>query len=315
VEALVLFDDVYLDGRTVDFELPSFRWLDELDQGFKLVNRTFEEVQDTYHAGMVLARRVVASQENAGLLSDGFGNDALREAGIPARYALGNTTLWRDVRGYVAHEMSPEVADFINGILDEMHVRQPGGAIVLARLCYYLALQQRLGSLLLLHPSKAYGSERLEYGYSRTILDMFDSKVRGAYLQRRHDWLGDSPREIPMPLLSRFVLDESSRRGWSLGRSISWLRTRSEVRLFRDGMRELLALVESGDHSGVDAVIVELDQAAQLWSQKLGAKPGRRKLSLQVAIPLLSPSFDVPLPRLGRTPAQKLLVLIDHVVR
>jgi hypothetical protein len=87
------------------------------------------------------------------------------------------------------------------------------------------------------------------------------------------------------------------------------------VRLFREGMRELMKRVETDDHAGVGEILSELDEAAEAWTRKLGTKPNMRKLSLQVAIPFLSPSLDVPVPTLTRSPAKKLLVLVERLIR
>jgi hypothetical protein len=144
VEAMVLFEQVYLDGRTVNAELPPFRWMDELDHGVVMVNNSFQEVQATYRRGMLLANQVARSPETASFLQMNRHASPFEEIRAPERYGPKNTILWGDVRGYVAHEMSTDVADFIDQLLSEMRIESPGGAIILARLCYYLALQERL---------------------------------------------------------------------------------------------------------------------------------------------------------------------------
>ncbi|GAA4264354.1 hypothetical protein [Dactylosporangium darangshiense] len=151
VEALVLFDKVYVDGRTANVELPSFRWLDELDDGFVMVNNSYDEVQTTYRRGMNLAAHLAAAPPTA---------DFLRASAAPIklagrlRYTTDDRLLRSDLHGYVAHEMPPDAAVFSDLLMRDLQTDQPTGGIVIARMCYYLALQEQLGSLLLLHPTK-----------------------------------------------------------------------------------------------------------------------------------------------------------------
>lgn len=86
VEALVLFDKVYLDGRTVDAELPSFQLLvDELDHGFVMVNNSYDEVQATYHRGMQLSEHIAAAPPTADFLRTSFSPIELE---VRLRYSL-----------------------------------------------------------------------------------------------------------------------------------------------------------------------------------------------------------------------------------
>jgi hypothetical protein len=97
IEALVLFEQVYLDGRTVNAELPPFRWMDELDRGIVMVNNSPGEVVDTSRRGMLLANHVIRSKETEEFLfASPYGS---REITVPARYVMGNSPLWGDIRG------------------------------------------------------------------------------------------------------------------------------------------------------------------------------------------------------------------------
>jgi hypothetical protein len=192
-----------------------------------------------------------------------------------------------------------------------------GGVLVLIRLFYYLALQERLGSpALLLHPSKGIFDAPPGYAHARSIFDMFDARVRDAYHERRRDWLGTAKDpELPLPALARYVAEESHRREWSPGRTIANLREDPDVRSFRKGMKELCAYVEMKDAVKIDSVLGELESAATEWSKRLGVKIRPRRFSLQLALPFVQPSFDVPLPLPATSPAQRLLLLIDRLMR
>ncbi|WP_432979503.1 hypothetical protein [Dactylosporangium sp. CA-233914] len=311
VEALVLFDKVYLDGRTVNAELSAFQWQDELDHGFVMVNNSYDEVQTTYHRGMQLAAHIAATPPTADFLRTSTSPIELER---PLRYTPDDQRLWSDLRGYVAHEMSRDTEIFIDRLMRDLDMDQPSGGIILARMCYYLALQEQLGSLLLLHPTKGYAAAS-SYGYASRILDVFDDRVRHAYQQRYEQWLGQPAQELSTPLLAGYVMRESDRRGWSVGRTISWLRTTAEVSQFRQGMAELMTRIDAQDHIGIDEVLSELERAAELWSAQIGAKLPRRTIALQPAIPFVSPTINIPAPDPIRTPGKKLLVLVERLLR
>jgi len=309
VEALVLFEKIYLDSRTVNIDLPTFRWLDELDQGFVMTNNSYEEVQATYRRGMQMAAHITATPSTADFLQ---ASSSPIESELPFRYG-NDPQVWSDLRGYVAHEMSPDTAVFIDRLMSDLHMNQPSGGILLARTCYYLALQEQLGSLLLLHPTKGYAATS-SYGQASRILDIFDNRVRNAYKQRYEQWLGQPAQELSTPLMAGYVMRESDRRGWSAGRTISWLRTTAEVSQFRQGMAELMTRVDAQDHVGIDEVLSELERAAELWSAQIGANLPRRTVALQPAIPFVSPTINMPVPELKPTPGKKLLVLVDRLL-
>jgi hypothetical protein len=310
VEALVLFEKIYLDGRTVNIELPTFRWLDELDHGFVMTNNSYDEVQATYHRGMQMAAHIAATPSTADFLQT---STSPIESEMLFRYS-NDRQVWSDLRGYVAHDMSRDTEVFIDRLMNDLHMDQPSGGILLARMCYYLALQEQLGSLLLLHPTKGYAAAS-SYGHASRILDVFDDRVRSAYRQRYEQWLGQPAQELSTPLLAGYVMRESDRRGWSVGRTISWLRTTAEVSQFRQGMAELMARVDAHDHAGIDEILSELERAAELWSAQIGAKLPRRTVALQPAIPFVSPTINMPVPDLKPTPGKKLLVLVDRLLR
>jgi len=150
------------------------------------------------------------------------------------------------------------------------------------------------------------------------IFGVFNDQVQGSYLERRKRWLGSESADVNVsfPLLAGFVQSESESKGWSIGRTISWLRDQHEVHLFRRGLRDLLKHLEAHNNLAVNAILEELDRACVQWCEKLDT-PVRPtwKFSLQVALPFLSPATDIAVPMPARTPAQKMLVLIGWVLR
>jgi hypothetical protein len=193
--------------------------------------------------------------------------------------------------------------------------QRPKRLVSLIRHFYYLALQEKMGGSLLLHPNKSFGRlDSPSYGYAANIIGAFDERVQTAYAQRQKEWLGEKPRTIPVPALSRYVLAKSDSNGWSIGRTIAWLRERPEVTSFRQGMQQFIERIEGGDDLAVDTVLAELDRQAEAWSTRLGVDSRRKgRIFLQVALPFVQFAIEIPVPWPTRNPAEKMLVLIRMI--
>ena len=314
IEALVLFDRVILDGPSVQRNQDVLGWLPDLDDGTRIELLRKDEIAGLYLRAATLFRQLDWKKIRLETLGTVL---AAREFELPMD--LRSVTLWSEVEAHLSAEQSREVADaFGRPVRRALRQQTPPDSaltISLIRHFYYLALQERTGGALLLHPEKTFGGDAPRYGYADRILGAFDRKVRKAYEDRRRAWLGDAPRHLPLPPLTRFVLQEAQRRSWNLGRTITWLREQPEVRSFRQGLRMLDDLVATGDDPGVDAVLHELDTAADRWAEKLGARVRPvRHLSLQVALPFLQPTIEVPVPMPARTSAQRMLVLVARIL-
>jgi hypothetical protein len=224
-----------------------------------------------------------------------------------------------DIFVYLANYSADLPGVYLSGVYSpekpERLTQRPKRLVSLIRHFYYLALQEKMGGSLLLHPSKSFGRlDSPSYGYAANIIGAFDERVQEAYAQRRDKWLGDRPRTVSMPALSRFVLAKSDSNRWSIARTIAWLREQPEVASFRQGMRQFIEDIESGDDIAVDSVLVELDRQAEAWSTRLGVDSRRKRhLSLQVALPFIQPAIEIPVPWPTRNPAEKMLVLIRMI--
>jgi hypothetical protein len=228
----------------------------------------------------------------------------------------------RDVTDYLAYLYSPEIARAFTPTIRALKIpnialpdQRPKKLLALIRHLYYLALQEKIGGSLLLHSAKSFGRlDAPSYGYATRIIQAFDERVQRGYSERRLNWLGDKPRSAPLPALSRFVIMSAHQRGWSVGRTIAWLREQPEVTSFRRGMRELMQYIEADDNLAVDSVLSELERQADAWSNKLGVDSRRKsRFSLQVALPFIQPAIELPVPRPTRGPAEKMLVLIKQI--
>lgn len=312
IEALVLFDRVILDGPSVQRNQDMLGWLPDMDDGTRIESLRKDEVGALYLRAATLFQQLDWKKIR---LQPGGSQLAAQEFTLPME--LHSVTLWSEVEAHLSEEQSWEVADaFGRPMRKALQTRfDSGPTIGLIRHFYYLALQERTGGALLLHPEKTFSGQAPRYGYAEQILGAFDRKVRKAYEDRRRAWLGDTPRHLPLPPLTRFVLQEAHQRSWNLGRTISWMREQPEVRSFRRGMRMLDDLVAAGDDQGVDAVLHELEAAAGTWAEKLGTRGGpAKRLSLQVALPFVQPAVDVSVPMPARSSAQRMLVLIARIL-
>jgi hypothetical protein len=324
VEALVLFDKIVLDGPSIEVNLAELGWLNDLWDGISIRHLSRAETSRLYLRAATLFNSLnwssptLANYLRRWELFGQSGGELSHEEHF--HRSLVN---WDDVLQYLSDSQSEEVA---GAFILPPHIGRPHiggnhagkGALQLARHFYYVALQEQVGGALLLHPAKSLFVENKapRYGYSNRIIDVFDKKVQREYSARRKRWLGDDVQELPLPLLTRFVLVESRRRSWSVGRTIAWLREQPEVQLFRQGMRDLMDHVAAGDKVAISAVLHELEKSSDRFAGNLGT-PTRNhsRFSLQVSLPLLQPAFEVPIPLPARSPGQKMLVLIKWILK
>lgn len=347
VESLVLFEEVVLDGPTIKQNQDRLGWLLDINSGVRVYDLSYEERAKLYIRAAMGFLQIewtpvpgtpgsqcpeclpfakkpgdpsiwnIYSQGIVKTLSDG-------DPEITLEYVNGgyytHSVTWSQVLSSFQMSESTLLADVLNRVPhgNEINGRLSCLMLETLRYFYYLAFQEQLKCSLLLHPRKVlFGkpASQPDLAHARRILEVFDKQVQSAYAERTVKWLGDEPRTLHLPLVTRFVTMEAERRGWSLGRTISWLRDQREVKSFREGIRKLDEIIASGDKPAIDTVLHDLEVASIKWSERIGA-PTRKtgKVSLQVAIPFVSPAWDilVPLPR--RTPAEKMLTLIGWLL-
>jgi hypothetical protein len=340
IEALVLFEHITLDGPSVKLHEAELGWLMDIDSGVHVRDGSPSEIESLYLRAAALFQsldwRWLPRQSYQWDTDDDGDNSFFswfeqiaseHELGYPfQRHA--SFLYWADVEQYLSDHVSDAVASaFTQPLRSSRGDDQVNKIVGLVRLFYYLALQESVGGTLLLHGSRAFFGQPV--GFNRThpphysmlasqIFGVFSDQVQRSYLERRKRWLGsdNAAINVSFPLLAGFVQSQSERKGWSTGRTISWLREQHEVHLFRKGLRDLLKHLEAGDNLAVNTILEELDRASVQWCEKLDT-PVRpmRKFSLQVALPFVQPATDIAIPMPARTPAQKMLVLISLVLR
>jgi hypothetical protein len=191
VEALVLFDGVILDGPSVQRNEDMLGWLADMDHGTRIESLRSDEVGALYLRAATLFRQLDWEKVR---LKQGGARLAVREFTLPME--LRSVTSWSEVEAHLSAEQSREVADAfgrpVRRALRQQTPPDTAMTIDLIRHFYYLALQERTGGALLLHPEKAFRGDAPHYGYADQILAGFDKKVRTAYADRRRAWLGDT---------------------------------------------------------------------------------------------------------------------------
>ena len=349
IEALVLYENITLDGPSVKLHEAELGWLLDIDGGVQVRDSSPNEVESLYLRAAALFQSLdwgrlpwqsygwdydeqayLWDQDVRGARSSfSWFEQIASERELNHRFHRRMSFLsWDEVARYLSEHVSDAVASaFTPSPRSGSASGQVDKIVGLVRLFYYLALQESVGGSLLLHPSRAFfgppgGPSRADSPqYSMLasqIFGVFSDQVQRSYLERRKRWLGSESATVnfSFPLLAGFVQSESERKGWSIGRTISWLREQHEVHLFRKGLRDLLRHLEAHDNVAVNAILEELDRACVQWCEKLDAQVRpTRKFSLQVALPFVSPATDIAVPMPARSPAQKMLVLIGWVLR
>jgi hypothetical protein len=336
VQALVLFDRVYLDGPSVERNLARLSWTLDIDPGVQVLEIENDNVSALYQRGSSLSGHIAPWDGTHDYLRMHVPEELVSEIGS-RRWAP--STYWSHLEGLALPPELQKMKAALDDGFDNAGTGHPfsGAAFVaLARLCYYLALQEEIGSVLMLDKLKSYirsashddpleefGSPEdssdpaVRYGrVAHRILGMFDSQVSNAFEERRLKWLGGHERDLSVPLLARYIVNQSKERGWSLGRTISAMRESHEVKQFRLGLVELLNYEAAADNRGMDEVFETLEAAADEWSKRLGVPVNRRSFKVTAALPLVEPQFTIPTPRLrGRRPGERLLVLISELLQ
>jgi hypothetical protein len=341
IEALVLFENVLLDGPTVELHAQDLGWLRDIDHGIEILRIERPKLESLYLRAASLFRELEWDRLHWDSYSwdEERGGDFAIEASwleqriseqelryeFPRRMSFQE---WRTVAEYLSTSVSADVAEsFTQGLGRSAH-SQINKIVGLVRLFYYLALQEAYGGSLLVHPARAFAGLGSQFSQpsapmpistlGNQILGRFGESVQKSYLDRRRRWLGaiDADISFQTPSLAQFVAGRGKEKGWSIGRTISWLREQPEVSQFRAGLTALAGYLEESQHEAVNEVLAELEDACARWchSLKQPARPARR-FSLQVALPFVQPAFDVGVPLPARTPAQRLLVFVGWVLR
>jgi hypothetical protein len=303
--SLVLFRDVYLDGPSVERNLDRLSWTLDIDDGVRIVELDDAETRALYRRGIDLAKHVEPGEAGWNRHRPHAQRDLVAE--ITDRH-WAPSTYWRDLARIIPDELR-EMKAALDTAFGGRKPFTVNTFIALSRLFYYLALQEQLGSALLLDPQKSYTT-------AERLLSIFDETVTTAFEERRSRWLGGHEPRLKTPMLSRYIANQAEEKGWSFGRTIGWLRESAEVAQFRKGINELVAYREAGDNQAVDEVLVMLDAAAEAWAARLGTPVREKSLKVTVALPFVEPEFTVPVPRLRpKKTGERLLVLMGELLR
>ncbi len=314
IEVLILFPKVYLDGPSIERNLGDLGWLLDTDDGIEIVALDEDEVDDLYAKASLLAERLTRSTSDdvnflRSHLPPALGNEFSGGYYAPSTY-------WSDLARPGAMPSLEHIRTTLEAVFGENLPFSGTAYVTLTRALYYQAMQESLGSHLYVHPTKSMDASEPDYqGRGRAILDMFDQTVHEAFLDRRRQWLGEKPKAVRLPMLSRMAVSTAERNDWSLGRSITTIRESPEAQSFRAGLAALCALVDTGDLQGQDAVIAELSDAAEAWSVRLGGAASTNALDLSVSLPFVGLSKSVRAPSVERrTIAKRLLVFMNKGV-
>jgi hypothetical protein len=148
IDAFVLHDHVFLDGPSVDRNQSRLSWLIDVDQDIEILPLRRDEVAALYDRASSVARRIQSSPANALFLY----RHIPRELGWEIGAGFAPSTDWGDLRRE-ARDLRTIREAFEEGFGED--VPQSATAFVaLARLFYYLALQESLRCSLLLDPLK-----------------------------------------------------------------------------------------------------------------------------------------------------------------
>ena len=314
VESLIVFERILLDGPSIERNMEFLPWLSDIEDGIEILDITSDNQSALYKSAAVLPRQIRPSRDIRNFMH----MHMPPELGLEIQYFPPSTT-WEYLQWRMESEDLKQLQIVLTRVLGE-NVPYSGAAFVaIARSLYYLCLQESLGSSLLLDPLKGLEapvpSRMRNAGH---ILDLFDSEVREAFIERKSRWLGEAHRSLRLPLLANYIHRKAERHGWSIGRVILSMRQSREVDLFRKGLTELQAAIDSNDAFTLDAIFAELDAAAEAWAKRLGVTRGQGsedEISVSVSLPFVGVSKALPLPRFRRrSTSDNLLVFVSQLL-
>ena len=308
IEALVLNETVLIDKPSVDRNSSD---LPELMQ-FTSIGRpaTTETESDIYSAvTAAYMPHLKGSSSSADLFRMHTEEWIAAEVGAANYYPSSD---WRDIETELTNPEARELAARIRAKFAK-HTPYSGAACaLLLRTLYYDYLQRKCEADLVLHPLKAIYRESPKSSGGSSVLQVFDSKVRAAFYDRKKRWLGRSDLDITVPMLTNFIL--ASCKSWGdLPQVLFEVRASPAAVRFREGMTELGAALRAKQNSKVDEILGELSAREVEWSRQLGSLGASKRISLSVPFIGVGTEITVPDKKLKASTADKILGFV-HIL-
>jgi hypothetical protein len=309
IEALILNETVLIDRPSVDrnaSNLPELMQFASIGQ-----SATTETESDIYSAvTMAYVPHLKGGSSSTDLFRMHTEEWIAAEVGAASYYPSSD---WRDIETELTN---PEARELASRLRDKFakHTPYSGAACaLLLRTLYYDYLQRRCEADLVLHPLKAIYREAPKSSAGSSVLQLFDSKVRAAFYDRKKRWLGRDDLTISVPMLTNFIL--ASCKSWEdLARVVFEVRVSPAAAKFREGMSELGAALRAKENAKVDEVLGELSAREVEWSRQLGSGGASKRISLSVPFIGVGTEITIPDKKLKVSTGDKILGFVHMLL-
>ena len=309
IEALVLYDNIWVDGPSINRNRKVYPYLDSIISHCKILELNHSDEQLAYSSINELYNNIQGDSKTINLFR-GYTEDWLsNECLISYIYPSAK---WVDVENDLPENLK-QIAKKLRIKLGEFVPFSGAACLAIIRTIYYQALQRKYGTDLLLHPWK--GAFYEQNGYGANIINMFDEGVRNAFYRRKEKWLGGKELEIKFPLITQHVLKQS--KSWEdvLNKSIE-LRLSKEAKGFRQAVNDLVSALKNNDNVLVDEILSSLDSAQVIWKKQLGGPlHPERKITFTVPFINVGTEFRIKNKLWRNRSGDKILIFIHKLLR
>lgn len=320
LEALTLYDEVYVDGASFNRNLSIYPELEIIEKYIKVLQVSKLEESNHYRYIEKFYKKIQGSQATVSLFKKSATLRYLMEEveGLHNHFHCSIQN-WENVENILPKELL-DVTKSLKTILGENTPWSSTALISILRLFYYQSLQSCFNIDLLLHPDKGrcYDNDLSAYDtpIPAKIVDMFDEKVRAGFYSRKEKWFGKRNLQLTYPMLTQYILNK--KRTWNevLDICINIKHSR-KAKNFRHEIAQLKNAINNNDNVAVDETISALDKAVEEWSKDLSANISLKK-KITVTIPMIvveaSTELLVPDKNIGETPGNKILIFIHEIL-
>ncbi|SEH97708.1 hypothetical protein [Akkermansia glycaniphila] len=189
------------------------------------------------------------------------------------------------------------------------------------RCAYYIELQNKISSDLVLHPNKkellSSMHKLTQEGVPFRLIRSFESALHERTKELHDIYLGDTIASFSVPIIASYVLNRARKEKESLSHVIRDVRNSKKAVQFREGMSCLIEACRQGKTALKLDILQNLDEAKHEWEKHIHHKPYRktRKINLSVSC-FAGIGTDIAVPSLDckKCPSEKLLTFIHDMM-
>lgn len=311
IESLVIYEKNYIDGPSIDRNIPKFELLKYLSTFFTKIPLSEEEEKSIYISTKPMIDKII-NNPNFSLKFNDYNQSWMKnEMGL--HYGFPSAQFF-DIEFLLPSHLK-KLALKLKDTFKLNQTYSEAACISIIRAFYYMSLQRKYSCNLVLHPMKGSFQSQNSNQYSLNIIDLFEDTVRKEFYNRKNKWLSKASIDLKIPMISSYVLKKSNNWKEVIDNTIE-LRDSKEARYFRQGMNELIQTIRENDNFSLDKILSNLEKAQKKWSQNLGESLSpKRKISFSIPIVNIGTEFEIQDIDFTKSTDEKILLFIHEVLK